>query len=47
MSRANENWKGRRLLLLRYIFAKRGEAFVCDLGQPDAIDSFDANKSVL
>ena len=46
MSRADEDWKGRRLFLSLYIFAKRGEAFIRDLGQSDTIDSLDANESV-
>ena len=34
------------MFLLLYIFTKRGEAFIRDLGQPDTIDSLDASKSV-
>jgi len=34
------------LFLSLYIFAKRGEAFIRDLGQSDTIDSLDASKSV-
>ena len=34
------------MFLLLYIFTKRGEAFIRDLGQSDTIDSLDANKAV-
>ena len=46
MSRADKDWKGRRLFILLYIFAKCGEAFIRDLGQSDTIDSLDESKSV-
>ena len=39
--RANGEWERRRLLLLLNVIAKCPEAFVCDLGQRDAIDLID------
>ena len=38
---ANAEWKRWRLFLLFNVFAKRLEAFICDLGQRDAIDLID------
>jgi hypothetical protein len=46
MTRSDKDWKGWRLIVLLYIFAKCGEAFIRDLGQSDTIDSLDASKSV-
>ena len=47
MSRADKDWKGRRLFVLLYIFAKCGEAFIRDLGQSDTIDSLDRKQVCL
>ena len=39
--RADEEWKSWSLFLLLDVFAKCLEAFVCDLGQCDAVASID------